>query len=283
MDELDKIYDRLDQAHEDFENGRFAMARRSSERLLRRIRRLFDDETRRPAEVEAMMLLGNALSEQADLHRAGEVFGELEGLLPSGDPDVDSEALFSKARFHLGRWDFAAARETLSRCRPHDKLAARVTDLRGLLMMFDGREEQGRELYREASRIDPRGCPFPAEMSDDEAGDLLQDVVDALPEDIRGALSTVQIDMVFLPDPKIDRSDDLHPEILGVYQGVPLTDRSVFDPVMAPDRIRIFKHNIERYAGDREALRRELRITLLHEIGHHLGWDEDDLAERGLA
>ena len=57
----------------------------------------------------------------------------------------------------------------------------------------------------------------------------------------------------------------------------------MLDPVIAQDRIRIFKHNLERFTADHDSLVEELRITLLHEIGHHLGWDEDDLAARGLA
>jgi predicted Zn-dependent protease with MMP-like domain len=50
-----------------------------------------------------------------------------------------------------------------------------------------------------------------------------------------------------------------------------------------PPVITLFRFNLARLANDPEELRSQLRITLLHEIGHALGLDEDDLAERGLA
>lgn len=149
--------------------------------------------------------------------------------------------------------------------------------------MFAGREEEADSHYRRASKLDPEACPAPTRMSDDEAVALLDEVVKAMPESIRGALASVAIEVTSLPDVTTDKSPDLHPEMLGLYDGVPLTEKSVFESAIPQDRIRIFKHNLERFSGDRDALIRELRITLLHEVGHHLGWDEDDLAERGLA
>lgn len=281
VDALDGILERLDQAHEDFEAGRLVMARRSTERVLRRIRRTNPSDGA-PVEVEALTLLASILTEQGEFSTATECFAEIKKLLPSGIDAIDTDAFFTEARFHLARWDMKAAAEALERCQYVKELEPRLEDMRGHLAMFAGEFERGREHYRKAHSLDPKGCPLPAEMSDDEAAALLDEVFDALPEDIRNALVNVQMDLVFLPDPETDASADLHPEILGVYQGVPLTEKSVFDPVMAPDRIRIFKHNLERFAMDRETLITELRITLLHEIGHHLGWDEDDLAARGL-
>jgi predicted Zn-dependent protease with MMP-like domain len=46
--------------------------------------------------------------------------------------------------------------------------------------------------------------------------------------------------------------------------------------------VLLFQRNIERAAADRDEVREEIRVTLLHEIGHHVGWDEHDLADRGL-
>jgi predicted Zn-dependent protease with MMP-like domain len=93
----------------------------------------------------------------------------------------------------------------------------------------------------------------------------------------------VAIDMVPMPDPRRDAREGLHPEMLGLYEGVPIAAGSEAASFTLPGRIRIFKRNIERMARDREQLVRELRTTLLHEIGHHLGWDEDELSARGLA
>ena len=70
--------------------------------------------------------------------------------------------------------------------------------------------------------------------------------------------------------------------MLGLYRGVNLLEKSQFSTGAELDRIEIFQRNVERVVDDRDELREELKVTLLHEIGHHLGWDEDDLEKRGL-
>ena len=282
MEAFDDIFDRLDQIRDDLDAGRLAMARRSSERVLRRIRRLRAPEAA-PAEAEALTLLGYVLTELPDLPRARDTFEELLERIPTGNEAIDSEAWFANAKFRLAEWDFDGADESLARCEPTPNVAALAADLRGLLAMFAGKEAEAWRSYEEAARIDPEGCPMPTRLSDDDAHALLEEAVEGMPKDLEQALANVDIEMQPLPDPKVDRAPELHPEILGLYHGVPLTEKSVFDPVIAQDRIRVFKHNLERFSADRETLREELRITLLHEIGHHLGWDEDDLADRGLA
>ena len=69
--------------------------------------------------------------------------------------------------------------------------------------------------------------------------------------------------------------------LLGLYQGVPQTDRGTWYGNMLPDRIVIYQRPIEAIAHDRRDIRKEIRITLMHEIGHHFGLGEDDLAEAG--
>ncbi|MGH9465881.1 MAG: metallopeptidase family protein [Terriglobales bacterium] len=71
--------------------------------------------------------------------------------------------------------------------------------------------------------------------------------------------------------------------LLGLYEGQPLTARSVFDPFRLPGRITIFQGPHERMARDHEHLERLVEQTLWHEIAHHLGMDEHQVraAERG--
>ena len=71
--------------------------------------------------------------------------------------------------------------------------------------------------------------------------------------------------------------------LLGLFVGRSLMDQSVQDSGALPNTLYLFQNNLERVASSREDLEEEIRITVLHEIGHHLGWDEDELAERGLA
>ena len=79
--------------------------------------------------------------------------------------------------------------------------------------------------------------------------------------------------------------ETVHPfELLGSYSGRPISDRGGESPWSTlPPVIRLFRHNLGRIGHDAEELREQLRTTLLHEIGHALGLDEEDLAERGLA
>ena len=69
--------------------------------------------------------------------------------------------------------------------------------------------------------------------------------------------------------------------LLGLYTGVPRTERSVEHSGRMPDVIYIFQEDCELVSDSEEELVREVRTTVLHEIGHHFGMDEDDLDEVG--
>jgi predicted Zn-dependent protease with MMP-like domain len=73
------------------------------------------------------------------------------------------------------------------------------------------------------------------------------------------------------------------PSILGIFRGAPLGDKESMDPWSHfPSSIVLYQKNLARQARDREELVEEIRVTLLQEVGHFLGFDEDELAERGL-
>ncbi len=110
-------------------------------------------------------------------------------------------------------------------------------------------------------------------------------VVEALrdiPEPFRAYLRDVAIHTEPMPDRRTcDAAGVRNPRsLLGLYQGIPLTKRSVEHP-RRPDRITIYQQNIERFCRSREQMIRQVRKTVFHEVGHHFGLDEDDLAELG--
>lgn len=81
-----------------------------------------------------------------------------------------------------------------------------------------------------------------------------------------------------LDEMEVDDQTDL----LGLHWGVPLTERSVQAPPHVPDRMMLFRGPIYRAAGrSLGQLKRQIRLTLLHEIGHHFGLEEEDLAKLG--
>lgn len=69
--------------------------------------------------------------------------------------------------------------------------------------------------------------------------------------------------------------------LLGLYQGIPQTERGSWYGSVLPDRIVIYQRPIEALAGTLREIRRQVRITLMHEIGHHFGLDENELSEAG--
>lgn len=102
-----------------------------------------------------------------------------------------------------------------------------------------------------------------------------------LPTDLRGPASQVPVCICDYPSPDIV-SDDIDPDILGLFVGDPLGVPPGLGNAV-PAQIFLFVENIlDEADGDLEIFDEEVRITYLHELGHYLGWDEDDVEARGL-
>ena len=69
--------------------------------------------------------------------------------------------------------------------------------------------------------------------------------------------------------------------LFGLYEGVPLTERGFFQQPLYPDRILIFQRAIEDECESEEEVKEELKITLVHEVAHFFGMDDDELEELG--
>jgi predicted Zn-dependent protease with MMP-like domain len=99
--------------------------------------------------------------------------------------------------------------------------------------------------------------------------------LDSLPAELRDAMSNVEI-----------VAEDRHPEdpdLFGLYLGIPLTERGVesYSGVL-PDKIALYRVPlVEEFGYDPSVLEEEIRITVLHEVAHHFGIDEDRLEELG--
>jgi predicted Zn-dependent protease with MMP-like domain len=81
----------------------------------------------------------------------------------------------------------------------------------------------------------------------------------------------------------VESEPPLDPQLLGLFVGRSLLEQSVHDSGALPNAMYLFQRNLERGASTRGELEEEIRITVLHEIGHHLGWGEEELEARGLA
>lgn len=127
---------------------------------------------------------------------------------------------------------------------------------------------------------------MPYEVSDVEFAALVQEAIGQLPARWR---LTIEAEVPVRVEPRPSRrllrelgmeQDEL---LLGLYEGAPLTDRHIEDTGRLPDAITLFKQDIEDASEDRGDLIEQVRITLLHELGHHFGLDEDDLERLGYA
>ena len=108
----------------------------------------------------------------------------------------------------------------------------------------------------------------------DRFGELVVEALDALPEWVHGALDNVE---VLVDD---DPPEGVDPNTLGLYEGIPLTERGSDYTGVLPDRITLFAIPIVREAGhDEGALKRVIGETVVHEIAHHFGIDDDRLHE----
>jgi predicted Zn-dependent protease with MMP-like domain len=115
--------------------------------------------------------------------------------------------------------------------------------------------------------------------------DLVAEALDSLPDEFLQRLENVQVTVDEWPDRQDLLDAGLSPRdkysLLGLYHGVPLTDR-YSSYVALPDEITIFQKPIEALVGeDEEAIREQVRHTVVHEIAHFYGIDDDRLEELG--
>lgn len=117
-------------------------------------------------------------------------------------------------------------------------------------------------------------APMPP-LTEERFEDLVADALDQLPE----ALAELMDNLVVVID---DRNEE-EPELLGLYEGVPLTEREAYGGFELPDRISIYRLALCEVASSEDQIVEEVLVTVVHEIAHHFGIDDDRLHELGWA
>ncbi len=111
------------------------------------------------------------------------------------------------------------------------------------------------------------------EMSRDDFEDAVSEALDSLPGELAAHMDNVVVLV-----------DDVHPEepdLLGLYEGIPLTERDGWYAGVLPDRITVYRlPTLERWDTRAEVVD-DVRITVVHEIAHHFGIDDDRLHDLG--
>lgn len=188
-------------------------------------------------------------------------------------------ALFDQLRFD-------EARTALLRAIRADDGNPEAYYWRAMLRERRGDDRGALRDYRRAHALDALAYPLPVPLDDATVEAIVTDVLLSLHPTLRSYLSQVVIALEEVPQEEVClQFDPPAPpgEILGLFNGHALTQRSLVDPWSGlPASITLFRRNLERIGSDREKLLDELKITVFHEVGHFLGLDEDDLEKRGL-
>lgn len=108
---------------------------------------------------------------------------------------------------------------------------------------------------------------------------LVVDAIEALPEDLLAYLDNVQVMIEDVPPETLDGHTE-EGVLLGLYEGVPRTARG-FDAPMLPDRITLYQRPLEMRSRTATELRMVVQETVVHEIAHHFGIDDDRLDDLG--
>jgi predicted Zn-dependent protease with MMP-like domain len=102
--------------------------------------------------------------------------------------------------------------------------------------------------------------------------DVVRAALDTLPPDIAAALQNVAV--------VVEEENPDDPDLYGLFDGVPLTEGGP-GPGQLPNRISVYRRPLEADFPDEDELCAEIRITVLHELGHYFGLDEERLGELG--
>jgi predicted Zn-dependent protease with MMP-like domain len=120
-------------------------------------------------------------------------------------------------------------------------------------------------------------------VSVEEFERLVREAIAEIPDGLRAHLDNIVVEVE--PAPREEDLAELEledaTELLGLYHGTPLTERGMEADLQLPDRVTLYQHNIEQICETRREIVEQIRTTVLHEIGHFFGMDEDDLFEVG--
>jgi predicted Zn-dependent protease with MMP-like domain len=243
--------------------------------ILDRLDALADEGELEAVESEALRAIGDA-EDPRDLWRyvawARLELGRLEDALKAARLAKDA-LLEGKAHFHL--WRFEEAEAALARFKGEGEDEAEAEWYRGVLDEFRGGE--GTEHFRRAAKLAPDLFVEPVRLRDAEIDHVVRKAQADLPPAVARLVEETAIEICPLPRPH----PDVDPLSLGLYIGRGMLERRMDDTGQLPPKIEIYRKNIERIARDRDEAIDELRITLLHEIGHHVGMDEGRIEDAG--
>ena len=229
--------------------------------------------------VDALIDEADDALDNGDAARALECFEEALAL----DPGHWGAALGRVESLHL-LWrtsDALAAVRALRPPEPEEDDPERV-DLEGRVVEARGEFDAADRLFSLAHELDPKAFPLPIRTTVEDFRAILDKVLESLPDAIGGAVAEVPVIVEAKPKRALaERAPHITPEVLGLFVGTPLGEK-VFAPSGYPNVVMLFQRNLERAGRSRTEVAKEIKVTLLHEYGHYLGFDEEELEHLGL-
>lgn len=201
------------------------------------------------------------------------------------DPDCPASrcwlamSLYLQWRFEEAEAAALAARDLPDALPDADVVLASVLERRGEYDAADAHFER-------AAAAMPDKYVVPLRLTREQFDREVKKAARLLPRQFRQCLDRVAVVVQDVPDEALAHGEDsdLLPDLLGLFDGVPLPETANLEaPQLRPNTIYLFQRNIERIAADREELVEQIRITLWHELGHYLGFEEEDMDDLGLA
>jgi predicted Zn-dependent protease with MMP-like domain/Flp pilus assembly protein TadD len=229
---------------------------------------------------EFLWLEAAGLNQLGLSREALRVLADAEAALPES-----VEVLLEKgfALYELSRFD--DARAALLRAEALDPDEPWTQHYLGLVAERAGDQDEALRRFARARKLDPQAFPKPIALTPEAFDKAVEDALASLPESVRGYLSNVAITVEDHPgdDDLLASDPPLSPAILGLFRGAPYGRKASMDPWSHfPSAIVLYQRNLERFARSRAELIEQIGITLIHEVGHFLGLDEEELWARGL-
>ena len=232
----------------------------------------------RSTEAEVHYLKAKAVFYLDDLD--GALFLVRRALKTVGEQAV-YRAFEGQILFELGR--FEEAKRSLELSAALDPETGHAIYHLALVLERLDQPEEAEHAFTRANALDPEHYPLPAEIDEIAFRQVSAEALDNLPRSIREYVADIPVLVEDYPARDLLTRENVSPQILGIYFGVPRTEAEASVQQEELTRVILFKKNLEKVCRDRDDLIEQIQITVRHEIGHHLGLSEEDLERLGLA
>jgi predicted Zn-dependent protease with MMP-like domain/Flp pilus assembly protein TadD len=225
------------------------------------------------------LLSAMAFNDLGDSQRA---FERAEQAL-QGDP-INGDARYERAMALFELCRFSEARRAFKALLSDPDHQAHAHHQLGLLLEREGKFRQAEQQFALARQLAPEDFPEVSLPSPEVFRSELSKAISELPADMRKDLAGIPVTAEDIPADTdlLSTEPPLSPTILGLFRGPPLGEACTVSPDEPCRSVALYRRNLARTVRNKDELSRQIKLTLLHEIGHLRGEDDLELAARGL-